>query len=334
MCPASRTVPFRRLLVAALWGCILSPALLGQTAPGLNPERAIAQYAHTAWRLQDGYFNGRVRSIAQTADGYIWFATRNGLFRFDGIRFVPWSPPEGGELAMRSIRFIKGGLDGSLWIGGREGLFRWKDQRLQRIAGVPGPVTQIAEDRGGTIWVARDADNNPAGTLCRVSGNLGRCLNAADGIPSSIGTDESLTTDAAGSVWMGTPEALVQWNGTSSRIYRPRGLIANHSAGITALAADRDGSMWVGMPLPGKGLGLEHLIAGRWEPLCTPQLDGSRLTVTDLFFDHSGALWIGSGDRGLFRYWNGQVDHFGRAEGLSSDFVSSDFVEGRAILAG
>src|SRR5271168_5135049 len=193
MCPASSPVPKRRLLGAALLGCILSPALLGQAVPGLNPGRAIAQYAHTAWRLQEGYFNGRVRSITQTSDGYMWFATRDGLFRFDGIRFVSWSPPEGGELAMRSIRFLKGGLDGSLWIGGREGLFRWKDQRLQQVAGVPGPVTQVAEDRDGTIWVARATNGTAPGPICSVSGNAGRCLSAADGIPSSITLGESLT---------------------------------------------------------------------------------------------------------------------------------------------
>ena len=325
MCPSPLPVPKRRLLGAALLGCILSPLLLGQPVPGLNPERAIAQYAHTAWRLQEGYFNGRVRSVAQTSDGYIWFATRNGLFRFDGIRFAPWSPPEGGELLMRNIRLVKGGLDGSLWIGGREGLFRWKDQRLQPIAGIPGSVTEITEDRDGTIWVARATDGAGPGPICRVSGNEGRCLNAADGIPSNITMGESLTTDAQGSVWMGTPEALVQWSGISARIYRPRGLIANHSSGITALAAAPDGSMWVGMPMPGKGLGLEHLVRGKLVPLRTPQLDGSELMVTDIFFDHSGALWIGTGDKGLFRYWNGHVDHFGRAEGLSSDFVSNFF---------
>lgn len=325
MRPALRIVRFRRLVSAALWGCILSPALVGQPSPGLNPERAIAQYAHTSWRMQEGYFNGRVRSVTQTTDGYIWFATRSELFRFDGIRFVPWTPPQGAGLAPRNIHSIQGGRDGSLWIAGRDGLFRWQDQKLQRIAGVPGPVTEITQDREGTIWVARGVGDVLAGPICRVTGNAGRCLDETDGIPSSINTGESLTTDEKGAVWMGTTEALVQWRGASAKIYRPPGLIANHSSGIVALASARDGSMWVGMPLRGKGLGLEHLTAGRWEALRTPQLDGSRLTVTDLFLDRSGALWIGSGDKGIFRYWNGRIDHFGSAEGLSSNFVGSFF---------
>ena len=59
----------------------------------LNPETRISQYSHSVWRLQDGVFNGIPTAIVQTADGYLWIGTSSGLMRFDGVRFVPWSPP-------------------------------------------------------------------------------------------------------------------------------------------------------------------------------------------------------------------------------------------------
>ena len=54
----------------------------------VDPHKTITQYAHTAWRTQDGFFTGTPRAITQTQDGYIWIATRNDLFQFDGVRLI------------------------------------------------------------------------------------------------------------------------------------------------------------------------------------------------------------------------------------------------------
>ena len=59
----------------------------------LNADRKLSQYAHTAWRIQDGFFAGSPWAITQTADGFIWVGTSSGIVRVDGVRFVPWNPP-------------------------------------------------------------------------------------------------------------------------------------------------------------------------------------------------------------------------------------------------
>src|SRR5262245_58570013 len=84
----------------------------------VNPDRYISQYGHTAWRIQDGVFSGAPNALAQTPDGYIWIGTQSGLVRFDGVRFVPWTPGNGKGLAgSNSIFSLLVGRDGSLWIG-------------------------------------------------------------------------------------------------------------------------------------------------------------------------------------------------------------------------
>jgi ligand-binding sensor domain-containing protein len=55
---------------------------------GLEPDSDISQYAHTSWKIRDGFLQGYVLSIAQTPDGYLWLGTERGLFRFDGVRAV------------------------------------------------------------------------------------------------------------------------------------------------------------------------------------------------------------------------------------------------------
>src|ERR1700735_3213469 len=61
--------------------------LLGVRAYALDPTKAITQYVQTGWTNQTGLPQSSVRAIAQTADGYMWFGTEEGLVRFDGIRF-------------------------------------------------------------------------------------------------------------------------------------------------------------------------------------------------------------------------------------------------------
>ena len=57
-------------------------------ALALNPSLDVSQYAHTAWRVQDGA-PGAVRDLAQGADGLLWIASERGLFQFDGRQATP-----------------------------------------------------------------------------------------------------------------------------------------------------------------------------------------------------------------------------------------------------
>ena len=51
--------------------CVIG-AICQAPARGLNPNSDMSQLGHTAWRVQDGFFNGALFSVAQTADGYLW----------------------------------------------------------------------------------------------------------------------------------------------------------------------------------------------------------------------------------------------------------------------
>ena len=97
--------------------CALFAFLAPNPARAVDPNNHISQYAHTAWRGQDGIFGGTPRVLAQTADGYLWIGTTSGLVRFDGVRFVPWDPPSGEKLPSQRINSLLGATDGSLWIG-------------------------------------------------------------------------------------------------------------------------------------------------------------------------------------------------------------------------
>src|SRR5271157_4631321 len=99
-------------------------------AAALDPSLDISQYAHTSWKIRDGFTKGVTFSIAQTPDGYLWLGTEFGLVRFDGVRAVPWQPPVGQQLPSNVVRCLLVSRDGTLWISTQEGLASWKDGKL------------------------------------------------------------------------------------------------------------------------------------------------------------------------------------------------------------
>jgi ligand-binding sensor domain-containing protein len=115
-------------------------SLLCSPAHAVNPDLMISQYAHTAWRLQEGYFTNKPSAMAQTTDGYLWMATRVGLLRFDGVRFVPFFFLGGKRLPSGGVQALLAARDGSLWIGASGGLVQWKNNDLISYPTLPGTV--------------------------------------------------------------------------------------------------------------------------------------------------------------------------------------------------
>src|ERR1700690_3956962 len=129
----------------------LSVLLLCPRALALDPSLDVSQYAHTAWKVREGFSKGYVQSIAQTPDGYLWLGTEFGLLRFDGVRTVPWQPPAGGRLPSSMIWSLLVTRDGTLWIGTIKGLASWKDGKLTLYAELAGQaIARLLQDREGT----------------------------------------------------------------------------------------------------------------------------------------------------------------------------------------
>lgn len=291
---------------------------------GLNPERQISQYAHTAWRIQDGFFNSAVTAITQTTDGYLWLGTQSGMLRFDGVRFVPWAPPGADRFGSVGIASLLGGSDGSLWIGGNnDGLWRWSNSRLTGyLQSQESYIGSIIESGPSSVWVTRFIPQEPGQPLCEVGDAKVRCFGKAEGIPLTKAL--GLSKDKAGYLWIGGSDAVLKWRPLSSTVYESEWHPFDaYLTGVTAIAPDEDGSAWIGI-FRG-GMGLRHLIGKVYQPLVTSLWDSRRAAVTDLLKDHHDALWVATANQGLYRIRNSEVEHFGAADGMSSDFVTKLF---------
>ena len=102
------------------------------------------------------------QAVCPAQDGGVWAIARSGVYRFDGQVWTALSTAQG--LAQiegnpdRSNISICEASDGSLWLGQMDGVMHVVDgeQRKYTVAdGIPGgPITAVAEDIGGQIWVS------------------------------------------------------------------------------------------------------------------------------------------------------------------------------------
>ncbi len=285
----------------------------------ISNDKQLSQYAHTAWRIQDGFFVSEPTTIAQTVDGYIWIGTRSGLLRFDGVRFVPWAPPSGKSLPSLEVTALLGGSDGSLWIGTKRGLVRLKNGDLTDYPGAAGYINSVLEDPENRIWMVRSRPKDETGPLCQITDIKSRCYGKDDGIPSPYGG--TLTRDPQGNFWIGNASTLQRWQPGSTDIYIPPGLNSEGLSGVTALEPTTDGGLWVGMGSSGPGLGLQRLYNGVWKPFVTAGFDGSAIEVNALLSTRS-ALIVGTDNKGIYGIHDGEVDHFTASDGLSGNSVN------------
>ncbi len=304
--------------VAALVAVTLLPA---SAAAALDPSLEVSQYAHTSWTVRGGFSLGNVYAMAQTPDGYLWLGSEFGLFRFDGVSFVEWHPPDGEQLPARNIYSLLAARDGTLWIGTFAGLSSWHDGRLTRLHELDGVyVTSLLEDRHGTVWVGGMSDHG--GHLCAVRGGRATC-SGGDGLSGMFGRFVwSFHEDDAGTLWVGADSGLWRWAPGAPKRYPIPGLQ------IGDLSQGDDGRLVIGI----RDRALKQLIDDRIEPYpirsasrpMTP-LQDAEVDSNKLLRDRDGGLWIATAGRGLVHAFRGRADTFAMSDGLAGNISCSLF---------
>jgi len=276
----------------------------------LNPSLNINQYAHTAWRSRDGFIGSEIYSIVQSPDGYLWLGTGLGLFRFDGVKPVPWQPPADQPLPSTTIMQLMVARDGKLWIGTDKGLVSWKDGKLTHYPELAGHyVFALLEDREGTVWVG--TTSIPNGKLCSIQNDRVQFFGEDGSLGRAV---LSLYEDRKGSLWVGVVSGLWRWKPGPPQFFA----LSSGPNAIRILGEDDDAL------LIRSSAGIQRFVDGRTEAYPLPDaLRQSR--PSKVLRDRDGGLWIGSYNDGLAHICKGKTDRYSSADGLSSDKVDSLF---------
>jgi signal transduction histidine kinase/ligand-binding sensor domain-containing protein len=283
-----------------------------------SPKR-INQYGHTAWRLEDGYFQSSPETIAQTTDGYLWFGTPTGTLKFDGVRFTKVFPPDGRAISARTVSLL-GASDGSLWLGTGSGLARDYKGSLTVFPTPKGQIDDVIEDHNHRIWIVRARVSDRLGALCEVTGDSLLCHGEAEGITTRYGV--ALAEAADHTLWVAHSDTLSHWTGMKAATIHIPGLDPLRGlSGVRSILANDDGSVWIGMSSIGSGLGLQREVNGTFFPLRLQGFDSEQISAVALLHDSDDALWIGTQSDGIYRIKGELADHYRSVDGLSSDAV-------------
>ena len=268
----------------------------------LDPSLDVSQYAHTSWKIRDGFIKGSIFTMAQTPDGYLWLGTAFGLFRFDGIRAVRWQPPDGAQLPSQRIDPLLVARDGTLWIATDKGLASWRNGKLMTYPEVNGRrVDSLLQDAEGTLWFGVE---NPGGC-----------------VPSEQPRRSAMEPEVSASPYppyTRTTRAICGYRAKpvcgDGRLAAPeRYTVPGNAVKAHELLEDGQGALLMAVSnslgvISGAGEGLKQLVDGKIRNYPLPDIAG-QFRPTRLLRSSDGSLWVGT-LQGLLHLHDGKIDRF------------------------
>jgi diguanylate cyclase (GGDEF)-like protein len=309
--------PKRALRAASV--LLAAASIAAPRAQALDPGKAITQYGHDVWGVDQGLPQNSVQTILQSHDGYLWLGTEEGLVRFDGVRFLVFDRRTTPGFTDNYISALLEDAQGVIWIGTRQGgVLRYSDGEFRawmKKDGLPNDFVRcLALDRRGRVWLGTDAG------LARWTGEGFERFTTREGLSSDA--VRSICEDRNGDLWIGTRGGgVVRYHQGAFTAYKKTDGLASDDVWSTLAA--RDGTVWIGTA----GGGLSHFSGDRFTTI--PAGEGQRSAfIAALLEDRAGNLWVGADGGGVARLSSGRWTTYTARDGLSNDFVQA-FLEDR-----
>jgi ligand-binding sensor domain-containing protein/signal transduction histidine kinase len=339
------------LLVFALIVCLSATAFPA-------PRKSIKQYVHHIWTSENGLPQNSASDMLQTRDGYLWFATQEGLARFDGLKFTVFDRTNTKAFPESWIvRLIEDG-QGGLWMrtfGTAPGVVRYLNgsfTRYDSASGLPSSrVITWEADSIGTFWIGTDRG------LVRFDEGKSSTYTVKEGLPGD--TVVALGLDREKNLWISCTRGFARLtNGRIERITGTPGFPDTLVAGLNGphnVYEDDHGRVWMRTPhgvasysngsftqyTARDGLtnvvvkdihedargnlwfatagGLHRFQDGRFTAYRISK-DADENNIIQICEDRDGNLWLGT-FKGIARYADGSFEQFQKKDGLSDDFV-------------
>ncbi len=283
-----------------------------------------SQTRFTALRADDGLAHDVVFMTLQDRRGFLWFATQDGLSRYDGYRFKNFinDPEDPSSISGNVVFALLEDRDGRLWAGAN-GLNRFdpKRGRFERIGysgdnpDEPGQARIVAmvEDREGFLWLG--VEDRGLYRLDPASERFSR-FAPEGGDPDEFHTSTvgALYEDRSGNLWIGGFGGVCRLSADRRDFTRypaaPGEPNRLQHATVSSFYQDSSGNFWVGSA--GGGVYLLDVetgafIAHRHNPEDAGSLPSD--VVWSVAEDQAGRLWVGA-DGGLALLEGGRFKRF------------------------
>jgi PAS domain S-box-containing protein len=267
----------------------------------------------------DGLAQAVVNDILQDSRGFIWFATQDGVSRFDGTEFVNFSVESG--LVNNLVRTLAEDNEGRIWIGTDLGLSIWDGRNMLKGTDVLGFETQrirsICFASGGETFIGMVGNG-----LLEIKAGQKRRFLQPDGLVDN--RVYALLESEPGILWIATENGISRYkDGAFQTVQLP----GNYLPKMRALAKAPDGAILAG-GYTGGILRIESLTASHIKSEW--QLPEAR--VNDILVTSSGEVWIGTDANGVVRKSASGSFHYTDKHGFRNQSILSMLLDKQGNL--
>ncbi len=258
-------------------------------------QRPDLKFEH--FNTRNGLVKNFVSNVSQDGKGIMWFATENGLNKFDGYNFSLYQNNllDTNSLQSNSVRSIYEDKQKNLWIGTSKGLdlFDRKNNHFIRIVNLEKSIETVYEDQFNNLWVSTNLGD--LYLVDRVSRKIS-LYHKADTSENNIGALSSLFEDSEGTLWY-VNEKEIRIIDRANKTLTKTDIKINLP---TCIFEDSKKNLWFGTRK--EGLSLYNRASKKHIRL---SLDTKNMTsdseeaIFCMAEDSQGKLWIGRQHKGL-----------------------------------
>lgn len=264
--------------------------------------------------IEDGLSQTTVQYIFQDSKGYMWFATTDGLNRYNGYQFKVYKYNKGSKesISANFIIAINEDEEGNIWVGTSRGLNKintTNNEVKQYLPDVDGcnisdyNITEIFIDSKKDIYIATA---NGLNIYDKENDNFKRVYGNEDGENTlSSQAVYSIVEDKNNDFWIGTDNGL-------NKVERKTGIITNYYAEdgkntisdnfIYKLYMDDLNNLWIGTD--SQGLNKLDIDKGKFEIFLNDKDDKNSIggnSIPYILKDRNNNIWVAT-NNGLSKY--------------------------------
>jgi len=273
------------------------------------PAQDLSNFRFTHLTTDDGLSQSTINDILQDSRGFLWFATDDGLNRYNGYEFDVFRnrPSDSTSVSSNIITGLIEDFNGNIWVatnGGGINKFDRKTEQFKRFNYADGDsnslsndfVTALYLDFTGVMLIGTQSGLNIFDPRTKRFTRY----RAGDDNAGNLSHDHitDVIKDGEGMIWIGTQAGGVykfdRFRESFSQ-YRPGDGSGMEDHWITALHLDRDEVLWVGTQ--SKGLFRYDDQSKRFENFSRRNNDISSIShnwILSIFEDEYGSFWIGT----------------------------------------
>jgi len=268
----------------------------------------------THFTIDDGLSQSSVFGIAQDDFGFMWFATEDGLNKFDGNKFTIYRPKENDSTSIPDlgIRKIYKDKSGKLWVltlRGKLSTYNPPKNNFTRYSfstdknNVTIKIITLAEDNLGNLWAVTtkgeffnyDQKKNIF-IYKKLNENIEKQFQSIH--------LQCMLVDKDNTFWIGTWEGLAKFNPKTQELkwFKNNNVNPNSLGGnmVFSLADDGSGNLWIASANGGVSVFNKSKLKFKvYKNNPDPKNSISSNRIMSILIDSRKKLWIGSFDKGL-----------------------------------